>query len=190
MNWLRARLKRYRAAANPLRMERRIELALLFLALLLILQLLYGSVRLALLSAPVALVPKADSLRVISSSGLNAVSAAQSNEIRNRPVLWPGRQPVDNVAEIAPVKNGKPKEFKNVKLVGVFGAGDSAGIIVRVEDKVLRIQRGEELAGWKLESIGKNEAVFAAGGRQEELALLPGPSNSADKVNKRSELKQ
>jgi hypothetical protein len=165
-------------------------LALLLLALLWILQLLYGSVRLALMSAPAALVPTEDSLQVIPSLGLNAATAAQSNEIRNRPVLWPGRQPIEAVAEIAAVTNGKSKEFKGIKLVGVFGAGDSAGIIVRVKDKVQRIHLEEELVGWRLESIGKNEAVFTAGSRQEQLILLPESINAAGKVNKRSELRQ
>ena len=133
---------------------------------------------------------KFNGLQVIPSLGLNAVTAAQSNEIRNRPVLWPDRQPIEAVAEIAAETNGKPREFKDIKLVGVFGAGDSAGIIVRVKDKVRRIQLEEELAGWRLESVGENKAVFTAGSRQEQLILLPESTNAAGKVNKRSELKQ
>jgi hypothetical protein len=190
VSWLKSLVERYRAAANPLRMERRFELVLLLLALLLILQLLYGVVRLALMSAPPPLVPPADALQVVSAIGLDTVTAEQSNEIRNRPVLWPGRRPVEAVTELAEESNVKQQELEGIKLVGVFGEGDSAGIIARVKDKVRRIRLGEELAGWRLESVGRNEAVITNGSRQEKVILLPESVNSAGKANKRSERRQ
>ena len=184
MTWLKTFTGRYREAANPLRLERRFELALLLLALLLILQVLYGFIRLALLSTPAALEPAADSIKVIAPLGTDTVSAAQSNEIRNRPLLWPGRRPVEGVVEVTASKSEKQQNFKEIKLVGVFGAGDSAGIIAQIKKKTQRIRLGEELAGWTLESVGKKEAVFTAGSRREKVILRPGSINSPRKPNK------
>jgi hypothetical protein len=190
MTWLRALTERYREAADPLRLERRFELVLLLLALLLILQLLYGFIRLALMATPAALDPAADSMEVFAPLGSATVTAAQSNEIRNRPLLWPGRRPIEAVVEVAAAKSEKQQKFTGIKLVGVFGAGDSAGIIAQVKKKTRRIRLGEELAGWTLQSVGENEAVFTAGSRQEKIILLPESINSAGKVNKRSEFRR
>lgn len=187
MKWLRALGSRYRVASNPLRLERRFELALLLLVLLLILQLAYGLLRLGLLSAPAALEPTVDSLQVVAIPGLDAVTAEQSNEIRSRPLLWRERRPVEEVEEVVASEADDPKEFKVIKLVGVFGAGDSAGIIARVDEQgTRRVRLGEDVAGWTLESVENNEVVITAGSRQEKLVLLPELSDSADKDKKRS----
>jgi hypothetical protein len=97
---------------------------------------------------------------------------------------------VEAVTELAEESNAKQQELEGIKLVGVFGEGDSAGIIARVKDKVRRIRLGEELAGWRLESVGRNEAVITNGSRQEKVILLPESVNSAGKANKRSERRQ
>jgi hypothetical protein len=185
MSWLRALGERYRASADPILTERRIELVVVLLALLLILQLVFGASRLAMISTPEAVVPTADALQVLHSLGQNTVTAQQSNEIRSRPLLWPGRRSVapavGNVAGPALVKQ---QELHDIKLLGVFGTGDTIGIIARVKDKTQRIHPGEEVAGWTLKSVGKAEAVFAAGSRQETIILLPEQIDRADKVKK------
>lgn len=158
-------------AVDPLRSERRIELVVLLLFLLLLLQLAYGASRLAILATPEPIMPATDSLEVMSSIALDGITAEQRMEIRNRPLLWSGRRPVENVASLPESEESKDREFKDIKLRGVFGTGESVGIIALVKGKPRRILLGEEIDGWKLESVENNEAVFAAGSRRQKSSL-------------------
>lgn len=173
MTWLAAVRDRYRVAANPLRTERRVELVALLLALLLCLQIAYSASHLALMSIPEAVVPAADALQVKTALSLDAIGAEQSNEVRNRPLFWESRQPVS--APVAPDAPEVPApEIKGIKLVGVFGGGDAAGIIVLMNGKKRRVRLGEEVKGWTLQSVDTNAAVLTAGARQESLVLQTG----------------
>lgn len=171
MTWLKAIGERYRVTADPLRTERRVELVAVLLTLLLILQVVIGASSLAIMSTPEEVLPTADSLEVIQSLGPEAVSAQQSNEIRNRPLLWPERRPVEAIVEVAETQKAGQQSLKGVKLLGVFGEGDSVGIIVLVKDKTSRIRLGEEVTGWKLESVASYEAVFTSGTGQKKVTL-------------------
>lgn len=175
MSWLQTIVNRYRVPVDPLRTERRIELVVLLLFLLLLLQLAYGASRLAILATPESIMPATDSLEVMSSTPLDGVTAKQRMEIRNRPLLWPGRRPVEAVVQLPDPVLEKPtnREIKEIKLRGVFGVGESVGIIVLVKGKPLRIGLGQEVNGWKLESVENNEAVFAAGSQREKIVLQP-----------------
>ena len=183
MGWHSVR-DRYRVTVNPLLTERRIELAILVLVLLLTLQLLYGGSRLARLSMPKVVLPAADSLRVSHTQSQHKITMEQRNEIRDRPLLWAARRPfvAPLPAEAPVVKSAEPSPFKGFKLIGLFGTGDAAGIIVSLKGKVQRLRREEELGGWKLESVGVNEAVFSSGSQQNTLILQPASMASADKA--------
>jgi hypothetical protein len=175
VNWLAAVSARYRVTSDPLRTERRIELVVVALALLCMLQLIYGATRLAFISAPEPVPPSEDSLRVMNAMELAAVTAELSNEIRQRPVLWPERRPAGAVAEIAEPLKASQQQLKEIKLLGVFGEGDSVGIIAQLKDKTQRIHVGEDVSGWTLESVRANEAVLTQGKRRETLTLYPSP---------------
>jgi hypothetical protein len=190
MSWLHVLRDRYRVATDPLRTERRIELAAVLLLLLLVLQLVYGATRLAIVSAPEAVLPAADSLEVMASLGLETIDDEQSDEIRERPLFWPSRRPVEVVVERPRSKKPKEQELKDVKLVGVFGTGNSVGIIALVEGRIERVRVGEEIDGWKLKTVNQNEAEFRAGSRKAKLSLLPETDKSAGVVNKLSEREQ
>ena len=70
-------------------------------------------------------------------------------------------------------------------MVGLFGTGDSAGVIATSKGKTRRLGIGEILDEWTLESVGVNEAVFSSGSRQETLVLQPASIiTSADKAKK------
>lgn len=176
MSWLHSVLGRYRASADPLRTQRRIELIAVILAVLLGIQLAYGGVRLAIQGAPVPVEPAADSVRVPAVRTLEVVSAQDRNEIIGRPVFWPGRRPVDPVALREDVQSGQEEvgELREVKLVGVFGTGAEAGIIALVNGKKRRILLGESIAGWKLDSINAIGGQFSNDGRRETLTLQRG----------------
>jgi hypothetical protein len=162
---------RYRVAADPLRSERKVELAALVLGLLLCLQLLYSGARLVMDPAFAAVAPAADVLQVKRVDSPATVATSQSDEIRSRPLFWQTRRPIQSRA-IAPDTGSKQAgPLKEVKLLGVFGSGDTAGIIVLVKDKKQRILQGESVQGWTLDVVEPNRVVLVDGGRRAELVL-------------------
>ena len=179
-HWVKGR---YRVRVNPLLAERRIELVLLLLGLLLTLQLLYGGAYLSLLSTPDVVLPAADSLQVSDSQLRRTITPQQSSEIRDRPLLWADRRPA--VASSVPVpKVAEPAQLKDFKLVGLFGTGDSVGIIATSKGKTRRLGVGEILDEWTLKSVGVNAAVFSSGSQEETLILQPASITPANKAKK------
>jgi len=176
----RALRGRYTQSADPLRTQRRLELAALLLGLFICLQLVAGLVGLAVSAGPAAIEPAADSLRVPAVSAPAVVAAAERNEIISRPLFWVGRRPVEVVAAIPDPESarGGSKELKQVKLVGLFGGGETVGAIVLVKGKKQRILRGESLEGWTLDAVDPGEAVFRRGARRQALPLERALANS------------
>ncbi len=166
-------VSRYRVAENPLLSERRVELLALVLTLVFILILLFSVVGLLVSAHPPAKLPSADSLVGTELRRSGVVSAQHSNEMRARPVFWPSRLPVDAPLAVVeePKSNVKKSALDKVKLLGIFGVGDSTGIIALVEGKKKRILLGDKVVGWSLDSIDRNEAVFVAGGQTQKLTL-------------------
>lgn len=173
MSWLETIGSRYRVSGDPLRTLRRIELVAVLLGLLLCLQLALGALGLATLSAPDPVTPAPDSLRVPPVLSPVSVAASERNEIINRPLFWSSRRPVEAVATVVEPE-AKAGELKGVKLVGLFGSGERAGIIALVKDKKRRILLGDEIEGWTLKSVTPFELVVANGERTETLALERG----------------
>jgi hypothetical protein len=64
-------------------------------------------------------------------------------------------------------------ELDKVRLVGIFGAGESAGIITLVEGKKRRILVGEKVEGWTLDVVESDRAILKNKGRSRELMLKP-----------------
>lgn len=181
-------ISRYQAKENPLLSERRIELFALLLTLVLFLLLFFSVASLIISSHPAPKLPSADSLvgRMLRSSGV--VSPEQSIAVRARPVFWPSRRPVDAPLETDENKNTKYQkgELDKVKLLGVFGAGDSVGIIALVQGKKTRILQGDKIAGWTLDSIERDQAVFVEGGQSQTLALERGAIVTNESVSEAS----
>ncbi|TGD74101.1 hypothetical protein E4634_08175 [Mangrovimicrobium sediminis] len=151
------------------------ELVLVVLALLLLVQLAWGVFRLVVPSLSSPLPPAADALVVGAVHAGSVLDEEQRAEFRNRPLFWESRAPVA-VAE--PVKvSRKPKadeklgKLNGVKLTGVFGSGDSAGIIFSSKGKEHRVMVGEAVNGWRLETVEPQRAVFSGNDKQAELLL-------------------
>ncbi len=68
-----------------------------------------------------------------------------------------------------------------MELAGVFGAGETAGIIVlaKEKNKQHRVMINQAVNGWTLESVSPTEAVLSSNGRQATLALQRGGSWAA-----------
>ena len=167
---------RYQGLSDPLRTERRVELIVLIFLVLLLLQFGWGSYRALFPPIPDPVRPMRDSLQVANVQGLSVVSPEQRAQIRQRPLFWASRSPV----VLEPVKpepepkkanTAKPGKIENVKLAGVFGGGDTGGVIVISKGKKRRLAVGEELNGWKLQSVEAFSANFGSGDQQATLAL-------------------
>lgn len=146
---------------------------MLIFTLLLVVQLVYSATRLAYLSAPDAISPAADALQVKSALAVDTVLQEHSEEIRKRPLFWAGRRPAVSLADsVEPVAGeAKVQEIEGIELLGIFGGGDSAGIIALADKKEQRVLVGQKLKGWKLESVDTDAAVLAAGARRVNLQL-------------------
>lgn len=162
---------RYNVNGNPLATERRIELVAVVLGAVLVLQLVYSLLRIILLSAPDPVVPVAESLTLSEVSAVQTVSALQSNEIVARPLFWSSRRPPDAAAVVEDIAtDGKPTgELAAVSLTGVFGGGESAGIIAVVGNKKHRVLVGGKLFDWTLDSMGLDHAIFVRRGETQKL---------------------
>src|SRR5690606_29803983 len=97
--------------------------------------------------APAPVEPAASSLTVAEQLTRRVVSPQASAELRERPLFWEGRRAVV-AAESgdAALARGRAPRLQDVQLLGVFGAGDSGGVIALAKGRQQRIQVGEELS--------------------------------------------
>lgn len=174
---LSALRSRYRVAGNPLQLERRVELVAVVVSLLLLLQILYSVLRLGFLSGPEAIAPSLDFVAAGPEPVVQPVDPALSEEIRSRPLFWSSRRPLEIGAalqeEVAEDQSTGAGELDKVRLVGIFGDGDTAGIITLVGEKQRRIHVGEEIEGWTLDRVARDRAILRNSGRTQELMLKP-----------------
>lgn len=174
MSLMTALRERYRIRVEPLRSQRRLELMVLGLLVLLLLQLLFTGFRLKLAPSPVPVMPASESLRLSALAAGAGVSDDDSAELRERPLFFEGRRPalVDESEVKAPEKAGKSTTRKPaLKLVGVFGADGRQGIIALQSGKQMRLYVGEEVDGWALQAVGGNTATLSNGKDEWSLKL-------------------
>lgn len=179
MNWL---AERYQVDTDPLRTERRVEFVLLVCAGLFLLQLIWGLFRAIVPATPSPVLPTAESMVVAPVAGTVVPSPEQRDEIRRRPVFWASREPLQpepvQVTEADQALAAQQKQeagaIKGVKLAGVFGDGEDAGIIVIGKDKKRRLMVGDKIDGWTLESVDPVEARFSRGVTEARLELKRG----------------
>ena len=173
---------RYRNLEDPLRTERRVELVLIVVALFLLLQLLWGIFQALFPSVPDPVQPRPNSLQVAQLETEAQIDSELRAEIAARPLFWSSRRPLESISKADAVaaakaeqeESQKPGKIDGVKLTGVFGSGEAAGIIVLAKGKKRRVMVGEEVNGWKLVSVDLSEAVFSNSGRDARLALKQG----------------
>lgn len=96
--------------------------------------------------------------------------------VAERPLFVPGRRPPLPPAAEEPPAAPQADPFAEVELVGLFGSGDRAGVILKVGRDVHRVQQGSKWEGWWLKSVSDREAFFASEGQRDRtlsLALQP-----------------
>lgn len=178
MNWRDMIPARYRVTTDPLKTERRLELAVIGLLLLLGLQVLFNGLGLALPPSPEPIAPAPESLRVGQVSPRGQVDREQSAEVRARPLFFATRRPLepelvdpDAEARKAAAQKNNNTKTPNLKLVGVFGGPDSRGIIALEKGEQLRLMVGDEVSGWTLQKVDPESAVLVSGPDSFSVAL-------------------
>lgn len=90
-----------------------------------------------------------------------------------RPLFLEERRPyVAPTAQAPPPPD--PDPFPEVELLGLFGSGPDAGVILRSKGEVSRVRVGGQWSGWKLETVDPVavRALFVTAGRVDhELRL-------------------
>ena len=172
MNGLKSWVTRYQVQQNPLKTERRIELAVLVLLVLLLFSAVLGGFRLVASNEPDPVFPSADSLAVQALQLDTGLTAQQAAEILNRPLFWQSRRPlVPPPKVVAKPKPKAAKKLAGVDLLGVYGAGDGLGLIATVDGVFSRINKGQSVKGWKFSGYEEGAAVFVSGGKKSVLPL-------------------
>jgi hypothetical protein len=179
MNAVQRLSARYRTGVEPLRSERRVELLVLALLLVLLLQaaLLAWTSMAGGRVEPV--LPAADSMRVAVPVSPGSIASTDSAQVQSRPLFWPSRRPVpgestaDPLAVQETVQSGR--RLQGLSVTGVFGAGADGGVIISYKGRQARLRIGEALDGWILESVAPGEAVFASAGDRDVRRLRPRP---------------
>jgi hypothetical protein len=144
-------------------------LVVLGLSLVLLLQLIYSGVSLAMLSEPEAVAPIFGGTEDMQLAAVERVTEVQRDEMSARPLFSVTRQPPATQASEATAKGRR--QLRDVELLGVFGSGGTAGVIALVEDRQQRILLGEDVQGWTLEAVHPDRVEFARQGRQATVPL-------------------
>ncbi len=110
--------------------------------------------------------------------GMGAVSAVGGDalvEIAERPLFLPDRRPPEPEVVAAPEAEPEPDPLADVVLLGIYGSGGSAGIILGrlgKDAEASRLRVGDEWQGWRLLSISATAATLvAADGETQSLEL-------------------
>lgn len=172
MTALQSLITRYQVQQNPLKTERRVELAFLILLTLLVMSAVLGGFRLITGSEPDPVFPSADSLAVQALKLDAGLTAEQAAEILNRPLFWQSRRPLVPPPKVVAKRKAKaPKKLAGVNLMGVYGAGEGLGLIATVDGVFSRISKGQSVKGWQFSSYEDGAAVFVSGGKKSVLPL-------------------
>lgn len=176
-----ARLRqRYTVAHEPLRSERRVELAVVGLAGLVLVQLLFLLGRYLASSEIRPLPPAPDSLAVVPRVQLETLSPQQSMEVLARPVFFASRRPLEPLPDIAEVEDAaqdgkKAGSLQGLAVLGIVENGTASRVIVSFKGEQQRLAIGESIQGWRLAEVAPGRAVLESGAERDERTLSPMP---------------
>ena len=93
-------------------------------------------------------------------------------DVAARPLFLATRRPPEPVAEAAPEEAPPPDPLADVTLVGIYGSGADAGVLLRKGAEVSRLRASAEWQGWRLLSLSATEVTLvAADGATKTLKL-------------------
>lgn len=180
MSKLEAVVARYQVRENPLKALRRLELAAVGLGIVFLLWATLGGLATAFGGGPKPLFPAEDTLKVRALGLEPALDEEGSDRLVSRPLFWEGRRAIDKrpleLIETTP-KPVQVKKLEGVTLHGVYGEGESLGVIATVDGQLTRINANSSIKGWKMVSYADGKVTLENGGRTQSLPLeLTAPS--------------
>lgn len=180
MTKIEAVVARYQVRENPLKALRRLELAAVGLGIVFLLWATLGGLATAIGGGPKPVFPAEDTLKVRALGLEPALDEEGSDRLVSRPLFWEGRRAIDKrpleLIETTP-KPVQVKKLEGVTLHGVYGEGESLGVIATVDGQLTRINANSSIKGWKMVSYADGKVTLENGGRTQSLPLeLTAPS--------------
>lgn len=103
---------------------------------------------------------------------IEEVTVGNYDEVMLRPLFWQDRRPLEQ--EQAPVivesVVEEVVELEGVRLLGVIVQGNVRTALLEVDGAVLRLQQGQTVKQWKLQTINEGGVRFTAGGKVSVLS--------------------
>jgi general secretion pathway protein N len=101
---------------------------------------------------------------------------------RDRPLFSPTRRPPPPppVARVEPAPPAPPPPPPNVVLIGVVMDSEETRAVVRATDKILRLQIGDDVGGWKVAQIDSRKLVLSLDDRFATFMLFANERNGED----------
>lgn len=155
--------------------ETRLRTVALVLTAMVLLQLVWGGIKLLLTAEPEPTLPAEGSLKVDEIRQSAQSGEALSESLAARPLFWQGREKWvadPNALKIRePERAPRNSNIDEVALKGTFSAGEKSGVIVSFRDERRRLQRDEAIAGWTFTALSDEGATFKSGAETQVLAL-------------------
>lgn len=121
-------------------------------------------------AAPAALAPGATAAAAAPTAAVPG-NPAQYMAILDRPLFAPDRRPPPPPEPPAPPP--PPDPFATLVLYGLFGSGDTGGLLANIDGRLRRVRLGERVGEWVFKSIQGRSVVFANGDTERSLTLVP-----------------
>lgn len=83
-------------------------------------------------------------------------------DVAARPLFVATRRPLEARGDGASGNGESPDALADVALVGVYGTGDDAGVLLRKGTEVSRLHVGGDWLGWRLQTLGTTEVTLIA----------------------------
>ncbi|MEQ9465304.1 MAG: hypothetical protein RJQ10_16705 [Haliea sp.] len=142
---------------------RQLSLAAGMLFAALVVVFLLGAILVILRQPPAAIPPSPSTLTAVSIELPAPGLSENAGEMLARPLFWNTRRPEPEKGPAeAPVPVLGPDVLDNVRLLGMFAAGDNAGVIINVAGQRQRLLVGQELQQWTLRKLSAAGAIFVA----------------------------
>ena len=118
-------------------------------------------------SPPAAVKPQSDPIPALEPSA--SADASVMLQIMERPLFSPTRRPPPQPK--APAPPDPPDILATANILGLYGEGSAAGVLVEADGRVQRVKPGAEVAGWILRRISPHSAEFERGSETRELRI-------------------
>lgn len=103
---------------------------------------------------------------------LRSIDFDEDDPVFTKPLFWLGRRP-PAIAEPPPEEVSEPQAMiDDIELLGVLIASGSRSALIKSAGEVERLQAGDSVAGWKIDSITEGQVTFTAGAERAVVRVV------------------